>query len=1405
MLKPPTRPRAPSAATLRVLYQLAYISSGAAVGIGALCAEERRRRTQIVQKIADNARRLRQSPRYAHGAAAAAVKQRDFEDNFGWFDQGTANGSQTQAEAEADSAKNAKLESQGGVKMPELPSVVEEEYGRLIEGNRKKSKRRKRNDRPDFVEEHGNREPVTKAEVDARGDRQTRTTPTTFNSPKTLHLRQAYSRDGIASKEDAKNMSWYWMSYKRPTRYGIPQEGDLKAEFDRRKPFHATKKGRTYDNPYHDYDTIIKSFDTHRLWDGQRGRTISSETLARDVDIFFDKVGPGDVIKMSKRHALQIANQLLRLSLDSGVSIKAIQSLLLWKMSVDELSIDDLYNAAASFQQIARKLEPEKTMQFYGDLFATRLYQRAGAVNRLSVMLRLHAEALELDTLDGFMGLYEQLTESVKKPSSVRHYQLAEMLERECGRLLDRGHLEAAVKLWCMSMSERKYSSEYSPMYSKTADRLFHAAITARRLSLCAQVLRVKDRNCEEDISHQADTLIRVCFEEGAIGMLRELFAKPRESSSQGGLKNIDSLSSQSYAHLCRCFDESIERFSHFYRKLPVELRASVAGDRIAAGASALKTEWNSTRNLDHVRPYYEDRLRQLDEYPGIDARPLHIAMIEVELSANQPVEAIAALSKLHESGTDGSIATLTALALAKQKNWLAFGRLFEALRQDTTELHWTLPMKRAYNNALHLFARSHTAEQLSDFVSMSINDLRFTPNQSTWEILMSALVSKKAVMQLQRWIDFSGTASRKARVNAGVAAALMKTWYLDSRHSHVLVIWFCRSLVQAAPALRGEGLLNIVRETIAFDLRKLHGVNAPWMGPILRARQALYQQLSDTVPKPGYIWNGQLYDNGKLMTAGDPMPQSLAIQDADALSTLSDTQTLEYNGEIGPVSAVETWTSDKHDEAHDVSESAEPYESPAVTEVTTDREADAVATSVSEPHPFEFNFADLRPSYEVRPSDETSPFDQTRATSASEVDTTLELSEVETLERQMVLQLSCQEYDSVLEMYRNSLDAAGLPASPLVLEIAVDASLRINGDRHEAESMMSAAREAGMNVTCAMGALLIDQLRHTPVIDNQSASRLRSDVIEYYRMNELNGLHVKHHFGIHTAHTLIQAGYAQNGINLMTTILQSTWSADKPLDIVAMGVWLSGYASLGHVRGMDWVIKEVLHQRMNIDQGFLRALKRARRPVHRRVNGEAVYVKQEPNTVAHLRHWYDVCSRRREAQMLESKVFGRKLVRLLASAANREVPRTTTTRRDRRRRLLRSERSDRMSAPPPGEKRDLGTWKPFGSPESSEYSEPSELLEVPVHSKPSEQSERPEHLEQSEQSERSEHPESFGGSEQSERSSLPLSGDLRTRKAFGIPEPSERSVPSERPEHSSPSLSDDQHEVKTRKPFGME
>jgi hypothetical protein len=1250
MLKSPTRPRAPSAATLRVLYQLAYISSGTAVGIGALCAEERRRRTQIVQRVADNAKRIRQSPRYAHGAAAAALKQQDHEDNFGWF--GQENDAENLNRTNADSAKAGKLEIHGGAKMPELPSVVEEEYGLLIEGNRKKSRRRNHTGRPDFVEEHGYREPVANTVVDARSDQQARTTPTSFVRLRSTNSLLETPGRAIDLEEKANIPKWEVISYKRPMRYGMPLEGDLEPQSRRKTLFHATKEGKAYHHPDDNYDTIVKHFDTHHLWSGghSTGETASLDTLAQDVRLFFDKVDADALPRMSKEHARKIADELLRLSLGLVGSSLEIRSLLLWKIATGELSINDLYNLAASFSHIASELGPAKTVDFYASYFATSTYRNAYATEQLSVTFRLCAELLKLDSVDEHVDLYEQLTENITKSTEIAHYQAAELFEHECMRLIDHGHLPAAVKLWCMLGSIRKFSRAYS----KLDNHLFGAAIHARHLSLCAEMLRIKDGSRDRNNSQQRDTFIRVCFEEGALGMLRSLFGRHQTGALTGA-----ELSPQSYEYLCHCFGGTSVMFTKYYKKLPVELRASVAGAGVLAKASALKANWNSTRNLDGVRNSYEDRLSKVANYPSADLRPLHVAMIEVELSANQPLEAIGALSKLNEGGTDGSIATLTAVALAKQRNWLAFGRLFEALRQDPTELHWTPTMKQAYNNALHLFARSHTAQQLSDFVSMSINELRFSPNQSTWEILMSSLVSHRALVLLKHWIKVSHTSEGKVSLNAGIAAALMKTWYRDFRHSHVLVIWFCRTLAQMAPSLQGERLMDVIRETIAFDLRKLHGVNAPWMESIIRTRQTLYQQLSDAIPKPGYIWNGQLYDSGRLVTANEA-PSPIQVPDEeDALSILMSPQTTETARKSNAVSAVETWTPfqepDNDDEAYDAAEpigSASLHKAPIVFNPTIIKEVEAVHNSVTEFNPFNADFEDLRKSYE------------SNVTSGSKADTADEVSEIERLEKQMVIELSHRQYDTVLKLYQDSLDAVGLPASPMVLEIAVDASLRNTGDRHEAESIISAARDAGMNVTCAMGPLLIDQIRHTPIVNTQSAARLRSDAIEYYRMNELNGLHVKHRLGIHAAHTLVQAGFAEHGSNLLSTILQSSWSADKPLDIVAMSVWLSAYASLGHVKGMHWVVEEVLHQRMNIDQGFLRVLKRARRPVQSLDNGDLVYVKQDPKALAYLRQWYDVCSRRREAQMQESKVFGRKLVNLLASAANQQNPRTAEPRR---------------------------------------------------------------------------------------------------------------------------------------------
>jgi hypothetical protein len=1228
MLKTPNRPRAPSAATLRVLYQLAYISSGTAVGIGALCAEERRRRTQIVQRVADNAKRIRQSPRYAHGAAAVAVREHEAEDGFGL----SGNGYDVEGDGlqwtEADRRRARRLENLEGAKMPGLPSVVEEEYGKLVEGKHKKMKGRNRSGRPDFVEAHGHRESVTRADLEEQSSHndRVRSTPTS-------------SELGSGTN---KKKSWEWTSYQRPLRYGIPTGHTLRATSRKTHLFHATPEGKAYRDPNTTYDQVATFFSTREMWAGQDGVNVdlSQETLSRDIDVFFEIVSASTSLKTNVEHACRVADELLRLSLGLG-SVKAARSLLLWKLAVDALSVEDLFNTATSFASIAESLDPEATMRFFSDLFATSVYVKALKVEKLRLNLRLRTEALKLDTNEEYHGLYEELTSSIIIPPNVSDSAIAELLGQECRRLMDSGHIPSAVKLWCMTMRTRSYQKE-SDLPQLDAE-LFDAALTARHLSLCVRMLRFKDTRDFGDCSHQKDIFIKVCFEEGGTGLLRGLFGKRRK----GALQHNDRLSPESYAYLSRCFavsEKSFEMFKLYYDRVPVELRKSVAEASASDGSFVLKAQWKATRNLDDVRASYRQAFKRL-EMDGLHeeaGRPLHVAMIEVELSANQTVTAVGALSQLNKAGSDGSVATLTALALAKQKEWATFGRLFEALKNNGKILDWTPSTTRAFNNILHLFSRSHTAQQLSDFAMMAFSELGFRPNDETWEVLLSGLVSKRAVSLLKYWINFSDASGSKFTLKAQIGAALMKRWYLDFRHSHVMVLWFCRNLVQRASSLHSDALLNVVREAIGFDLRTLHGVNAPWMEPIIRARQTLLNTSGGDLPKPGYIWNGQLYDKACSTDGVESLPQSLmsgqGTDSAGSLLAPTNNAAEDASSEALTNSWVPYNTVGSIDNAKTSKTGEGSFKSGSGnlvnTSSTTASDGDAINISNPTVDNDDLSVEDFRPQYEG-----TQPACIT--------------SKVEALERQMVSYFSLQQYQSALELYRTSLDATSLPASPLMLEVAAEASLRMNNDRQKAEQIMTAARDAGMNVTCAMGPLLIDQIYRTTLHDRQGAAALRNQVIEYYRLNELNGLHVKHHVVTAAAHALIKAGFAESGVNLLSTILQSSWCAEEPLDITAMSVWLLGYAALGHVKGMQWVVEEVLDQGMNIDRGFLRSLKRARRPTIRLNDGPLTYKKQEPKTLACLKQWYNLCFRKRLAQMQESKIFGRELVNLLAAAAS--------------------------------------------------------------------------------------------------------------------------------------------------------
>ncbi|TKA53936.1 hypothetical protein B0A49_12115, partial [Cryomyces minteri] len=112
----PNRP-SPSAPALRLLRQVAYISSGTVCGAGVVLHEERRRRIRTAEKIKEQARKLRESPRHI-GSRALHSAVATVEEQVPWIPPQPA-------------AQVGDLEAIGSVRGDCLPSEVEKSYGRM--------------------------------------------------------------------------------------------------------------------------------------------------------------------------------------------------------------------------------------------------------------------------------------------------------------------------------------------------------------------------------------------------------------------------------------------------------------------------------------------------------------------------------------------------------------------------------------------------------------------------------------------------------------------------------------------------------------------------------------------------------------------------------------------------------------------------------------------------------------------------------------------------------------------------------------------------------------------------------------------------------------------------------------------------------------------------------------------------------------------------------------------------------------------------------------------------------------------------------------------------------------------------------------------------------------------------
>ncbi|TKA29860.1 hypothetical protein B0A50_03224 [Salinomyces thailandicus] len=613
---------------------------------------------------------------------------------------------------------------------------------------------------------------------------------------------------------------------------------------------------------------------------------------------------------------------------------------------------------------------------------------------------------------------------------------------------------------------------------------------------------------------------------------------------------------------------------------------------------------WESTHDLSKVLTFAHDTLPWIEAHGTADeVRSWRLATFEIYIKADRADLARDALLKLQKAGSSQmESVSLASLLLAKKGAWEALERLL-TIAEEADEFALDIDAAARFNDTLRLYTNEHTAVESWQFVTRAIDKLGFLPDHITTEVMLKAFISTNNIRMVPKWLRYVHTLGREFELTAKVASRLLTLFYRNNRPSHAIMMWLCRNLTVSAPSLAGPHFVNVIKDSIGFDIRKA-GAGLIWRRSVGRARLAALSDSTGALPAPGYSWNGQLYFEHPSKTG--PAMENVNVTCAEPLQASAQAVGLSPNAEA----AAEL--------------------RPSVIATSEDSAEKQNAADLEESHTSSHQTAKLS--------------DRPKAADDFATD--------------MTLALSLGRYERVLDLYHSSLNTVGLPISPLALEIALEACLRQNrGNSTAAEALLSSAKAAGMNITCAMGPMLIHKMYHLKASDKKDVNNLRLSVIDYYRMNDEHAWPVKHNVGIQAANLLIDGGKPHHGINILDAIFHSKWAAKRPLDIVAMTVFFKGYAAVQSFDGLKWVVNTVLEQNMRIDAKFLQTLKTVSKDFARDLSIEAFRRRDSTyrGTMSAPSLWIKLCQGRRARQKHENMVIGRELVACLAKCANEQ------------------------------------------------------------------------------------------------------------------------------------------------------
>ncbi|KAM3416160.1 hypothetical protein BST61_g7768 [Cercospora zeina] len=1240
----------PSKAALKVLHQLAYISSGTAVGIATLCAEERRRRTQVVQKIADNAKRIKQSPQHIRN------KRRRSADEI----------QEKQAIAAREDDVGAAIEpDERAARAMELPSVVENGYAQLVQNGGQRHPRLRRSSKErmhENLEEHADRTTSIASRMNQNASR-----VRSVQSKRRFCLIRPIS---CGASSIGKPTETQRTSRKINTELEQPN-----THGGRREGLHQPTSAPQLRLMQHQLASIDHTLDI-------------ADTVAKYVTMFYRQILPACG---TGKQVQAMAISLLRLSTRAGLHKEAFQ-LLGWLATFDALSSELILLICQSCRQfLQRSLHHPPTNQFDVLLFYRRVFvlpiftQQADA-------LRVRAQLAVIEGIASVYGRTAGNQTQIRKTSIdlLDNELLVRELTQRCEELCANDDHELALNLLFIVLEYITLSADSATQYEELSSRCIGSAISKGKLELCVRHWVLGAR-----FSH--DRKQRLTFLDHRLNQITELAVQTRSHDAlfpicgylaragdvrDAALEIITEPCRAALAMACAVMDQPPIALLEALR---IGLSLPRKNELVLAHADArLKQVWQSTRSLSAVLAAYkelrEDRIGLSAEQLEFDTiLPPEQALIEICSLAGQPDRGLELLSRTHTRLEPIDAFSLAALTLATKHSWGEFESLVSAAADSRLSIASDSIATRRLNHAVFKYGERHSAVETWNFVSGLVSRVGLVPNASTAKNMLQKLVS------------------------TFTPVSMFRSHYRAVRTPHVLLMHFGRRLLRTVPFLKSAGLQGVVKEAIAYDMRVkdtyldrqeavqlaaeinlkrlmessdfipfpigskgLRSAKAREDYLALQAEQNAYEHpprdamhpFSEgtvrlepvAVTSPGMSKNALPETESADSMAEDnaDLADSMAEDNADLADSMAEDNADLANEPFGKLL-------EEYYAAEDLDTQTNPSSEEAVPSARDARSADRESHS-AELTPLPLGNFEQRRRRDSKQDEDRVPSREVTSSEEQRIGYAGHDSKVvvRQLVTNMVLAFSMRKWKEVLDLYERSLGPTRRPPSPLVLNVAVQARIRLDGGEvDEAKRIMSAAQDAGFNASCALAPILIRDMRMMPREDKRQLSRLRDKVMDYYYTNKKNGWPVSHYVGVTAANLLIDNHEPALGIDLLNFICDDRWGSHDPPDIVAMTVFLKGFIDLRHLKGIIWVVRKVLTQKMPIDHKFLARLKQSPRAFDTHPHlPEAQRKSVGLGTYNRLKLLRRLCGARRVIQRWNAFRMGYKFIAVLRSAA---------------------------------------------------------------------------------------------------------------------------------------------------------